>query len=198
MKLFVSQKDDLFDLIEETGYFTPSQFEIKEVQQKNSEYVTEIRFKNSEFYFNLIPESTYQGIFFANFSPGEKSIAEATSTLDWNRGTGYIDNWLEYLRRELTAPNKWDRLLQEIEQIKFASIEDQSKFTYQEYINLTSKIDQIKSSLDTIPFLEEQQLAIINQLNHLTDSAKDLNKFDWKNLFIGTIISIVTQLYVTK
>jgi hypothetical protein len=66
------------------------------------------------------------------------------------------------------------------------------------HIELSSKIDQIKTSLDTIPLLEEQQIAIINQLNHLTELAKELNKFDWKNLFIGTIVSIILQLYVTR
>lgn len=198
MKLLTSQKDELFDLIEATKYFSPSQFDIKEIQQKHNDYVTEIRFKNSDFFFRLIPESTYQGIFYANFSPGEKSIIEATSTLDWDGGMGYIDNWLEFLRREITAENKWEKLFREIEHIKLAPTDDQSKFTYQEYIELSDKIEQIKSSLSTIPLLEEQQVAIINQLNHLTELAKDLNKFDWKNLFIGTIISIVTQLYVTR
>lgn len=151
MKLLISQKDELFDLIEDTNYFTPSQFEIKEFPQKNDDFITEIRFKNSQYFLKLIPESTYQGLFFANFSPGEKSIVEATSTLDWNRGMGYIDNWLEWLKRELTAQNKWERLLQEIEQIKFGPTNDQSKFAYQEYIDLVSKIEQIKASLDTIP-----------------------------------------------
>ena len=128
----------------------------------------------------------------------KKSIIEATTTLDWDKGTGYIENWLECLKNELTAQNKWERLLQAIEHIKFVSTNDPSKFTYQEYIELTSKIDQIKISLDTIPLLEEQQLAIINQLEHLNTLAKDLNKYDWKNLFIGTIISVIIQLYVSK
>lgn len=122
----------------------------------------------------------------------------ATSTMDWSKGTGYIYNWLECLRKEINAVNKWDNLLKEIEYIKFAPSDDNSKFTHQEYLELTNKIDQIKSALDTIPLLEERQLAVINQLNHLTELAKDLNKFDWKNLFIGTIISIITQLYVSK
>lgn len=198
MKLLISQKDELFDLIEYTSYFSPSQFEIEEILQKNSDYVTEIRFKKSDFFFRLIPESTYQGIFFANFSPGKKSIVEATSTLDWDKGIRYIDNWLDFIKRELTSQNKWEKLFQEIEYIKLANIDDHSKFTYQEYVELSDKIDQIKASLNTIPLLEEQHIAIINQLNHLTELAKELNKFDWKNLFIGTIISIITQLYVTK
>ncbi len=60
------------------------------------------------------------------------------------------------------------------------------------------KINQIKSSLGTINLLEEQQVAISQKLDHLIDVAKDLNKFDWKNLFIGTIISIIIQLEVNK
>jgi hypothetical protein len=192
MKLLTSQKDELFDLIEASKYFSPSQFDIKEIQQKHNDFITEIRFKNSDFFFMLIPESTYQGIFFTNFSPGKKSIIEATSTLDWDGGKKYINSWLEFLRRELTAENRWEKLFQEIEHIKLAPTNDQSKFTYHEYIELS------ETSLSSIPLLEEQQVAIINQLNHLTVLAKDLNKFDWQNLFIGTIISIVIQLYVTR
>lgn len=44
---------------------------------------------------------------------------------------------------------------------------------------------------------ENQQREIIIGLERLTELAKELNKFDWKNLFIGTIISITIQLNVT-
>ena len=39
---------------------------------------------------------------------------------------------------------------------------------------------------------------IKNQLERLTLLAVDLGKFDWKNLFVGTIMSIIIQLGVNK
>jgi hypothetical protein len=52
--------------------------------------------------------------------------------------------------------------------------------------------------IKTIPLLTVQETAIANQLDHLMELAKELNKFDWKSLFIGTISSIIIQLGVTK
>ena len=83
MKLLISQRDYLFDLIERSEYFAPSQFELTEKKQKSNEYTTELRLKNSDYFFYFFLKA-HQGLFFANFSPGEKSIIQATGTLNWD------------------------------------------------------------------------------------------------------------------
>ncbi len=48
-----------------------------------------------------------------------------------------------------------------------------------------------------LPFLANTLPEIQVQLNNLTQLAEKMSKFDWANLFVGTIISIVIQLSIT-
>lgn len=198
MKLLVSQKDELFDLINDSEWFSPSQFKIIETGTKEKGVNTEVKFENSEYYFRFFEQRDYYGVFVANYSPGEKLLFEATSSLDWNLGVIHFKNWLRFLNREINAPDKWSRLLKELSNIQILSETDETKFSYREYNELSDKISQIKDLIKTVPLLVEQQNAIIDKLDHLTDLARELNKFDWKSLFIGTITSIIIQLSVTK
>ena len=198
MKLLVSQKDEIFDLINNSEWFSPSQFKLIEIGTREKGVNTELKFENSEYYFRFFEQREYHGVFVANYSPGEKLLFEATSSLDWDLGIIHFENWLRFLHREINAPDKWSRLLKELSNIQILSETDEAKFSYREYIELTDKISQIKGLIKTVPLLVEQQNAIIDKLDHLTELARELNKFDWKSLFIGTISSIIIQLSVTK
>jgi hypothetical protein len=101
---------------------------------------------------------------------------------------------------ELNSPNKWDRLSKEIKNagINLDKNNSDNKFSILEYEDLKTKILTLKQSSHTIGLTSEQSNAIEAKLDHLTDMAKILNKFDWKSLFVGTIISVVIQLNVTQ
>jgi len=198
MKLLISQKNELFDLIEKTDYFTPLQFELIETSSKKGDIFTEVTFKDTTYYFKYFLDKEYYRSFFVNYSPGDDTIVGISSNLSWYSGLTVFSDWLSYLKRELIIPNKWERLTSDNIDIRFSSSFNEFKFSYVEYEELKLKINQIKGSLGTINLLEEQQVAISQKLDHLIDVAKDLNKFDWKNLFIGTIISIIIQLEVNK
>ena len=198
MKLLVSQKDELFELINTSEWFTPSQFKLIENVTKENGVNTEIIFENSDYYFRFLEQRQYYGVFIANYSPSEKLLFEVASSLDWIKGISHFKNWLRFLNHEINAPNKWNRIIKELPNIQISSEDDDAKFSYREYIELIDKINQIKELLKKVPLLAEQQNVIVEKLDHLTDLAKDLNKFDWKSLFIGTIASIIIQLSVSK
>lgn len=198
MKLLISQKNELFDLINSTDSFSPSQFEILETKIEGYDYDTKIQFKNSEYFFLMFPERSTGGRFYSNFSPGEFSAVQSTIGLEWIEGKLYFTKWLQNLQREITAPNKWDKLLHEISKVSFYNANDESKFSHQEYIELVNKMDILKDYLFTIPLPKEQTQEIIEKLSHITTLAENLNKFDWKNLFIGTIMSLILQLSLTQ
>ena len=101
------------------------------------------------------------------------------------------------MQREVTAPNLWDKFKTEISEIKYINNFKNEKFSYSEYSDILEKIDILKTSISSIPLILNQQSEIILRLDHLSETAKELGKFDWVNLFIGTIISVVIQLNVT-
>ncbi|WP_294304960.1 hypothetical protein [uncultured Chryseobacterium sp.] len=54
------------------------------------------------------------------------------------------------------------------------------------------------NKLSFLPLLIEHQNQINIELQRVTQLALDLGKFDWTNLFVGTLMSIIIQLGVTK
>jgi len=201
MKLLISQKDLLFEIIENDNNFAPSQFEIEEYPQGRNEVLTEFKFKNSEYYFRFFHDTDTVNSFIANFSPGKYSTVETTMRFVINtEGLKYFRSWISCLNKELKSPNKWERLKNEFQSlnIRFDETNNSDKFTIQEYIELSHKIDDLKQNIKSIDFTTEQINAINCKLDDLKELAKDLKRFDWNSLFIGTFISIIMQLEVNK
>ncbi len=134
---------------------------------------------------------------YAIFSPGNDNFAEQNYPGTWEYQLQYAFRWLTNIFREINSTNKWDRLYKEIAEIKINYENDEGKFSATEYEELKHKIDSLKNGITSINLLPEQLAAINTKLDHLTLLAKDMNKFDWKGLFVGTIISIIVQLSVT-
>jgi len=195
MKLLNSQKDQIYNYITAKHYFSPNQFKLDEIDQMGR-IITSLKFINSKYYFNFIEDTDYVG-FYLNYSPGQERVIEATPNVNWKIGFDHFITWLTNLERELKSPNLWERFQIELSGVQLISNFDTSKFTVSEYEKLAKKLNIISEKISSIPLLANQQSEIIISLQRLAESAKELNRFDWKNLFIGTIISIVIQLNVT-
>ncbi len=125
MKLLVSQKDEIFDLIDCSDFFSPSQFKFVEIQSTEG-IITEINFEDSDYHFRFIGASGFT----VNYSPGENSYFEGASQLDWKSGIEHLKKWLKFLKKETTSPNKWNRLLYEITSIHISSERNEVIFSY--------------------------------------------------------------------
>ncbi len=195
MRLLTSQKDTLYDLIEKRG-LSPTQFEFSDNRSAyGSGISTWLHFNNSEYAFRF---DSFDNSPMPSFCPGQNSFNENGHARLWNDVLAHFTSWLINLKREINAPNKWERLEKEIAGIKINFSNDQDKFSAHEYEELKAKTETLKQSVSEIGLLPEQAKAIHAKLDHLITLAKDMNKFDWKSLFIGTIISIVIQLSVTQ
>lgn len=191
MELLRSQLNELYTLVVDTGYFSPTQFD-------KSATGTEFRLTGTAFYFKIFENSGYANSLIVNFSPGEILYKDASSSIVWKDVKEYFKKWLKYLKREVSSPDKWGRAFDEAQYLIGGTVDQNLHFTHDEYLLISSQIQTIKTSLDRIPLLQEQTIAIKNQLDHLLELTAQLNKFDWQNLLIGTIISIVVQLGVSK
>jgi hypothetical protein len=196
MKLLTSQKNSIFELIQDDDFFSPNQFEIVE-NDLMGEFKTRLEFKaNRSFYFNFF-DTDYVNKLYVNFSPGDEQFIDSSATITWNEALSYFENWLYYLQREITAPNLWEKFKTEISEIDYFNNFSNQKFSFAEVTEIAEKIDVLKNSLSAIPLILNQQQEILLRLDHLSETAKELGKFDWVNLFIGTIVSIIIQLNVT-
>jgi len=196
MKLLISQKDKIFTIINNSDFFLPNQFELKEADYMGKTTTT-IIYNNSNYHFTFYPDRDYSG-FFLNYCPGDQQYLEATSNISWDMAETYFRIWLKNLKRETQSPNLWEKFKNEIGNVKLLSKSSNDKFTYHEYEDLIQKIEVLKLRMHSISISTEQLNEINNKLDSVVLLAKDLGRFDWTNLLIGTIVSIIIQLNVTR
>ena len=191
MKLLQSQKDQIYSSIEEAG-LSPAMFKLDE-----SSGDTYLFLKDSNFYF--IFQEMDSGKHYATYSPGQETMKENHYPGSWDGQLSYVRIWLGNIDRELKAPDRWGLLEEELKGINFDDIKyNNSKFTYQEYDVLKNKIEELKEKISKLDLVEEQLKEINEKLDHLLNLAKNMNKIDWKNLFVGTIFSLIMQLSIDK
>lgn len=191
MQLLRSQLNELFELIEKQNYFSPSQFSA-------SASTCDINFNGSDFYFRIFENTGYANSLIVNFSPGKANYRDGSSGTGWEGAKMYFIDWLSYLKREVSSPDKWGRLLDDIKYLIGEETVQNTHFSHEEYLEVRNHIETIKNALSTIPLLYEQNVALMLQLDHVSEMTSKLNKFDWRNFFIGTVTSCVIQLGVTQ
>ncbi|MFA5850406.1 MAG: hypothetical protein WC833_11050 [Bacteroidales bacterium] len=195
MKLLTTQKDILYELIEENPDFTPMQFELNDLLRGN---ISLISHNNSQFYFKITSSQNYADYYHADFSPGQSSLIASRAEINFSDICISFRIWLSCLNKELKSPNKWHRLQHEIQSvdIKF-SYSNHDVFTYAEYEDISSRIQELKKGIRAISFTQDQFNVIDSKLDLLVESAKTASKFDWGSFFFGTIVNIILQLGVT-
>jgi hypothetical protein len=103
--------------------------------------------------------------------------------------------WLKYLNRELDQPDKWAGMFESSSQIGWTPDErDNVQFTYVEVHEIETAISRVKVGMQDLGLAKEQINIMEAKLDYVTERAKTVGKVDWKNLFIGTMISTIVQL----
>lgn len=195
MKLLTSQRDEIYSIIENSG-LSPSQFVFKEQnslfdpRQKS----TKLIFKGSEFFY-LFEHS--KSSHYARYCPAEDLFVEDHTVRTWDSQLLQFEYWLIYLIREVNAPNKWERLSIELNSIDLAFESDDTQFSISEYEELQKMLLTVKAGVATLGLSADEAVTINSKLDYLTDSAKKMSKFNWKSLFIGTIVNTVLNLGLT-
>lgn len=200
MKLLVSQKNKLFDIIEKNG-LTPGLFEYNEIFYREGGVVTtKITLKNNSFHFSISSENKGRA-FRIICSPGNVMYEDLYLGEYWLQLEDAYNKWLGYLKREMQLEDKWEKLNNEIQSLQLYKEGNDflnSKFTVPEYLEIKQKIFQLKDGIARLELLPEQIALLNDKLDLVLDMTTQLGRFDWKSLFIGTIVSIIIQLGVTQ
>lgn len=197
MGLLLTQQNTFYELIEKHNEFTPSQFKLEEFPASGNILFT---YCDNRYGFKIISVSGTNAFYTVNFSPGEFSLNQnvrANLLIDPDI-YNYFIGWLDNLKREVNAPNKWERLKSDIESFSLPNNSNYNadKFTYQEYTEVAYNIQLLKEGIKEIELTPEQFNIINDKLDFLIDQGKSLKKFDWRSLFIGTMMNIMTNVVV--
>ena len=190
MKLLKGQRNQLFEEIEKIN-LPPASFTM-------SSDVFFLRFNSPEKYYFIANELSHPNFAQLDFSPGQNKLVEKVYAKTWNELIQLFSFWLSYLKREITTIDKWSFLSEELKNLNLIENQDFAKFTYEEFVQIENKINRLKESLPKL-IVEKDKIDTLNSnLNHLIEQAKHNSKYDWRNLFIGTVISVIIQLTLSQ
>lgn len=188
MILLLSQKNQLFELIQNSGIGI-TQFKYDE--ESNTAF---IRHKSNYYYKIIVDNISY----WSEFSPGKNSLRYITGKVNWSTTITEFTNWLSFLKREVLSIDKWSVFEQELDKLSLNQEDSSSYFSVDEYEIVKSRMLSLKLRLANIS-LDKNQLAVLEEkIDYLIEEAKHQKKFDWKSLFIGTIVSIIIQLSISQ
>ncbi len=196
MKLLVSQKNALFNIIEGKN-LTPSLFSWNNISSDLVKTDTADVLTYNESDFGFIFETGRGGGIYCMYTPGKEEINENSYPGSWDGVLASFRKWLDYLKREIVLEDKWKRLKEEIELIGFKSEQDNNRFSFKEVKEIENKIELLKSKIGQIENLSSDSILVINdKLDFLVEQSKVLTKFDWKSFFIGTMLNIVISFMI--
>lgn len=193
MKLLLTQKNDIFDLIVEEG-FHPNDFLFTE--EVLAEIVTYLKFKDTKYYFLF--ERAFHNQYNVSWIPGEYKLEDNERAKGWKSLLVKIRKWLKNLARENSIINKWELLEKEIRSTPslFNTTNDSDQFSSQELKLISLKINILKLEFKSLALPEASIHALNEKLDNLLDKADQLSKTDWKELFIGGIIGTIMNLAI--
>lgn len=198
MKLLLSKKNSLFDLIESHD-LSPSIFGFQEIKDDDSEQIkSRIYLKSHSFNFSITPHNDNYHLY---LSPYRGKYEGYLRYKNWKDVEVEFALWLTGLKVEITQTDKWQTLDNEIQSLQLYHEENDSfnsKFTVPEYLEIKQRIYQIKEGISQLELLPEQISLLNDKLDMVLDMTTQLGRFDWKSLFVGTIVSIIIQLEVTQ
>lgn len=187
-------------MIEKIG-LNPSQFVFEPVPSRFDVLpsATRLTFRGTEYAF-LIDRRHRRDFHYVLYCPGLHNYeAEANPGTDWHLVKAYFKEWLENLLREIGEPDRWQSLAVELAgtTVGFEPRSDgDTFFTVKEYDQLVGRLDTASQRLDETGLSEEEIEVIRVKFNHMKDMGRKLNRSDWESLFVGTIVSSMTQLGV--
>lgn len=193
MRLLPSQKTVIVQTIRNFE-FSLSGFDLNELDESSN--TISVYYKNTDFYYSISTDTV--GNFIARYSPAEDKWNGSNISNNWEDLISSFEDWLVYLKREVGASDEWGLIQDEINNLYTigSTGKDDTKFTTEEYKVLEVKIEELKDKIAKLDLLESQLEIINKKLDDLLIKAKSMNKIDWKNLLVGSVLSLIFQLSI--
>lgn len=194
MNLLKSQKNSLFDLIEDVKLL-PSMFSLEDYTDSHYPDATIIKYSGDNFYFIIY--LTLDGKYFYEFTPAGDRVQENSYTYSWSEIITLFQRWLYSLKNETQIVDKWQQLKTEMPDFKITETNNEGKFSYEEVTQVETKIHLLKAKIKEIPLTASQVQVLTEKMDQCIELAKTATKFDWVSYFVGTITSIIIAMNVS-
>lgn len=104
---------------------------------------------------------------------------------------------MKNLKREIDAPDLWRSLAEERAFLDSSEpfADDNTQFTETERKQIKLGIEELRSYITKTQTLNEENARKVNaRLDYLISASEQLGRIHWKDIFVGTLISIAWQL----
>lgn len=189
------QRNEVFEAIQTLG-LNPREFEWieREVTRGNnkSRLSPVLVHQPTEYYYAFYEEE--DGTHWPVYSPGPESLVLYLNlgTQGWQHKITNINRWLDYLKREVEAPDLWEALSQDLKFIDAASDLEDTPFSQQELTYISSALKEIKEYIVSTQNLTSDKLTYIeSRLDYLEKSSKRQGRQAWIHTTIGVLFTIV-------
>lgn len=167
------------------------------VEMNDSQVITSLLYvPDHNFHFDFFPGDNWV----VRYSPGEHTTSSGMQGVgDWVYVLERVNWWLSYLKRELDTPDPWTAFAESVESFNFGSgADDNTPFTPDEQVYLSTQLDQIKNLLLNAGVeAEDDRHAIIAGINRLEEAKGRLGRLDWRGLALGTLFELLLIGYAT-
>lgn len=190
-----TQRNDLLKAMKNRG-LNPTEFvwKVQESLKTVEMNVSRLVHEPTDYYYLF---DFNQGGCWCEYSPGQDTNVVRDNPGFWERQYQYALNWLDYLKREIEAPDLWATIAEEKAIVLAASAEEieNNPFTPEEQKQITVHLNEIKQYLAQTQELKEQQADFANRrFDYLADAATRMGRKDWLNLAVGVITGVIIQL----
>lgn len=133
----------------------------------------------------------------AVFHPGRDGARRREHAGTWSYVFNYVLEWVSRVKQEHDAPDLWAVIQEQGELITGAAEVENTPFTPKEQEQIEARLNEAKAFVHTTFELEPEQYETIDaRLDYLVDAAKRQGRVDWRNIFVGTLLSLVVQAVV--
>jgi hypothetical protein len=188
MRITNTQKKELADI------FRSYELNLLDFEVSGEYQEFKIKFKYDYFSFS-IERKTYNEFLLMIFPiDNTKGI---THTGNWESAKSRFKTWAEQLAKEFNTPTGWETF--ESENFLDTSFDElEEEFSASEKLQIRQSIKELEERIKTLELPSASLQIIEKKLNELSNKVDELNKFDWKALFIGTIANLILTSVIPK
>ncbi len=181
MRITNLQKKELSDIFQKLklnihDFKTSGQYKEFKIEFKFDYFSFSINKRNqTEYNLTIYPVDNKNG-----YSVGAK----------WENVLTYFEKWAKAIKSELSTPTGWETFDSEnYMKTEFSDLKE--KFSVEEQELIKQNLKELTSKIKQLELNEEVFKTFETKLDELSKKVDKLNKFDWKSLFIGTIVSLL-------
>ena len=188
MRITNIQKKELSEIFKKNNLNTIDFETSGEYQEFN------IKFKHDYFSFLIskVKDDVYSITIFAIDRKNAYNFSDT-----WANTLKRFDGWAQKVSTELNSSTGWETF----ENTNFLNTDYEdlvSEFTQAEKSQTRQSIHELKVKIKLLDLPENSLKIIENKLDSLSLKVDELNKFDWKSLFIGTIASLIMSFIIPQ